>query len=173
MTRPLSRGLDLVENFFAFLSGILLLISVLSVTLEVASRFFFNQSFVFVNELNEYILLFVPFLAAAWLLRQNGHITVDLLDRILPQRALGVLNVLIVIVGFVVSGFLVWYGTQVTLDAYQRDLRSLTVVQFPQAYVFAAIPLGSLLLLLEFIRKGYRLITGAGQEEQRDQALAE
>lgn len=171
--RLLSRGLDLAENTFAFLSGILLLISVLSITLEVASRFFFNVSFVFVNELNEYILLFVPFLAAAWLLRQNGHITVDLFDRVLPQRVLGILDVFIVIVGFVVSGFLVWYGTLVTLDAYQRDLLSLTVVQFPQAYVLAAIPLGSLLLLLEFIRKGYRVITGADQEEQPDQALAE
>lgn len=171
--RLLSKGLDLAENVLAFLSGILLLISVLSVTLEVASRFFFNQSFVFVSELNEYILLFMPFLAAAWLLRQNGHITVDLLDRVLPQRVLTVLNALIVVVGFVVSGFLVWYGTLVTLDAYQRDLLSLTVVQFPQVYVLAVIPLGSLLLLLEFIRKGYRVITGDEQEEQRDQALAE
>lgn len=169
--RLLSKGLDLAENFFAFLSGILLLISVLSVTLEVASRFFFNQSFVFINELNAYILLFVPFLAAAWLLRHNGHITVDLLDRVLPETVLRILDVLIVIVGIVVSGFLVWYGTLVTLDAYQRDLLSLTVVQFPQVYVFAAIPLGSLLLVLEFIRKGYRVITGT--EEERDQALAE
>jgi TRAP-type C4-dicarboxylate transport system permease small subunit len=171
--RLLSKGLDLAENIFAFLSGILLLISVLSVTLEVASRFFFNQSFVFVSELNEYILLFMPFLAAAWLLRQNGHITVDLLDRVLPQRVLTVLNVFIAFVGFVVSGFLVWYGTVVALDAYQRDLLSLTVVQFPQVYVLAVIPLGSLLLLLEFIRKGYRVITGDAQEEQPDQALAE
>lgn len=171
--RLLSKALDLAENILAFLSGILLLVSVLSVTLEVASRFFFNQSFVFVNELNEYILLFMPFLAAAWLLRQNGHITVDLLDRVLPQRVLTVLNVFIVVVGFVVSGFLVWYGTLVTLDAYQRDLLSLTVVQFPQVYVLAVIPLGSLLLLLEFTRKGYRVITGDAQEEQQDQALAE
>lgn len=171
--RLLSRGLDLAENFFAFVSGILLLISVLSVTLEVASRFFFNRSFVFINELNEYILLFLPFLAAAWLLRQNGHITVDLLDRVLSQRVLRAFSILIVIVGFVVSGFLVWYGSLVTLDAYQRNLLSLTVVQFPQVYVFAVIPLGSLLLLLEFIRKGYQVITGTEQEEQRDQALAE
>lgn len=171
--RLLSKGLDLAENLFAFLSGILLLVSVLSVTLEVASRFFFDQSHVSINELNEYILLFVPFLAAAWLLRHNGHITVDLLDRVLPGSVLRALNVFIAIVGVLVSGFLVWYGTLVTLDAYQRELISMTVVQFPQVYVLAVIPLGSLLLVLEFIRKGYRVITGEAQEEQQDPILAE
>lgn len=171
--RLLSKGLDLAENFFAFVSGILLLISVFSVVLEVVSRFFLNRSFVFINELNGYILLFVTFLAAAWLLRQNGHITVDLLDRVLPRRALVTLNFLIAIVGAVVSGILVWYGLMVTLDAYQRNLLSLTVVQFPQVYVLAAIPMGFLLTFLEFIRKGYRVIAGTDSEEQRDQALAE
>jgi len=173
MIRLLSKGLDLTENFFALVSGILLLISVLSVVMEVISRFFLNQSFVFVNELNGYSLLFITFLAAAWLLRQNGHITVDLLDRVLPRRALGVLDFLIVILGVIVSGVLVWYGLVVTLDAYQRNLLSLTVVQFPQAYVFAAIPAGLTLVLLEFVRKGYRIVTGTSPEEERDQALAE
>lgn len=49
----------------------------------------------------------------------------------------------------------------------------MTVVQFPQVYVLAVIPLGSLLLVLEFIRKGYWVITGDAQEEQQGPILAE
>lgn len=173
MLRILSKSLDLSENVFAFLAGVLLLISILSVAFEVASRFLFSRSYAIIGELNAYILLFVTFLAAAWLLRQNGHIVVDLLDRVLPIGPLKIMNVLVILVGLIVTGFLVWYGTVMTIDAYTRNLLSTTIVRFPQVYVLAVIPLGSLLLFLEFIRKGYRLAVGAEAHRSQSTPMAE
>ena len=173
MSRILAKSLDLAENFFAFVGGILLLVSVLSVIFQVISRYFFDESFVFVNELNEYILLYVPFLGAAWLLRQDGHITIDLLEQLLPSGPLKALDLLITGLGVCISAILVWYGTIVTLEAYKQNIESTTVVQFPQVYVLVIIPLGSLLLLLEFLRKGCLIVVDAEQHNQRDGPQAE
>jgi TRAP-type C4-dicarboxylate transport system permease small subunit len=160
MLKKLYRALDIAENAFAFLGCALLLVATGTVVLEVASRYFFQHSFVWVNELNEYILLYIPFLAAAWLLRQNGHITVDILDEKLSPRWRLILDILIACVGIFVSAIFVWYGTAATIDAWERDVRSLTVLKTPQVFVFVIIPAGSLLLLLEFSRKLVNAIRG-------------
>lgn len=171
--RILSKALDLAENAFAFIGGLLLLISVLSIAFEVISRSLINQSYAIVGELNGYILLYVPFLAAAWLLRENGHITVDLLDRVLPSSILKIGDVIIILVGLFTSGTLTWYGIIVVVDAYQSGLVSLTVVEIPQAYILAAIPLGFALLALEFLRHGWRTLVGTKPQESEESAFAE
>ena len=160
MLRKLSKTLDVAENVFAFLGCVLLLVATVTVVLEVTFRYFFQHSFVWVNELNEYILLYIPFLAASWLLRQNGHISVDILDEKLSPRWRFILDILIACIGIFVSAIFIWYGTKVTVDAWVRDVRSLTVMKTPQVFVFFIIPVGSLLLLLEFVRKLLNAIRG-------------
>jgi TRAP-type C4-dicarboxylate transport system permease small subunit len=173
--RLLGRSLDRIENFFAFLGGILLLVAVSSVVFQISARYFFNVSFIWINEINEYILLYVPFLGAAWLLRHNGHVTVDLFAQVLPSRMRRGSNILIAIVGILVSAVLLWYGTVVTLEAYVRGTVSTTPAQIPQVYVMVVIPIGSLLLLLEFVRRLFRSATGVEHEERdgSDGPLAE
>lgn len=154
----LSRVLDYIENVLAYIGGILLAISTITVVMEVISRYLFNYSFLWVNEISEYILLYIPFLGAAWLLRSNGHITVDILEEIMSSRLRYFSDILIAMVGILICIIIVWYGTLTTFDVLYRDVRSLTTLQIPQVYVMAIIPLGTFILMLEFIRKLYRTI---------------
>ncbi len=172
MTRILGKSLDRIEDFFAFLGGVLLVVAVCSVVFQVIARYFFGLTFIWINEGNEYILLYVPFLGAAWLLRHNGHVTVDLVVRVLPPRIKKASNVLVAVLGIIVSSVLVWYGTSVTMEAYTRGTVSTTSTQLPLVYLLVVIPVGSLLLLLEFIRKAFHGATGAEQDEY-DRPLAE
>ncbi len=155
MTRILGKSLDRIENFFAFLGGVLLVIAVSSVVFQVIARYFFGLTFIWINEVNEYILLYVPFLGAAWLLRYNGHVTVDLIVRVLPPRIKKASNILVAVLGGIVSAVLVWYGTLVTIEAYARGTVSTTSTQIPLVYLLVIIPVGSLILLLEFFRRGF------------------
>ncbi len=172
MVRILGKSLDRIEDFFAFLGGILLVVAVFSVAFQIIARYFFGLSFIWINEVNEYILLYVPFLGAAWLLRHNGHVTVDLIVRVLPPRIKKASNILVAVLGGIVSAVLVWYGTLVTLEAYTRGTVSTTATQIPQVYLLVIIPVGSLLLLLEFIRRGFKSATGEEHDEY-DRPLAE
>ncbi|WP_041965091.1 TRAP transporter small permease [Mesobacillus selenatarsenatis] len=158
MLHRLSRVLDFTENVLAYIGGILLAISTITVVMEVISRYLFNYSFLWVNEISEYILLYIPFLGGAWLLRSNGHITVDILEELMSSRLRFLSDILIAIVGILICIIIVWYGTLTTFDVLYRDVRSLTTLQIPQVYVMAIIPLGTFILMLEFIRKLYRTI---------------
>lgn len=159
MLDKLSNGLDYIENVLACIGGILLAIATITVVMEVVTRYFFNYSFMWVNEISEYILLYIPFLGAAWLLRSNGHITVDIVEELLSFRMRYVSNIFIALVGIFISIIFVWYGAITTADVINRDIRSLTVLQTPQVYVVIVIPVGAFILMLEFIRKLHRTIT--------------
>ncbi len=172
MMRILGKSLDRIEDLFAFLGGVLLVVAVFSVAFQIIARYFFNLSFIWINEVNEYILLYVPFLGAAWLLRHNGHVTVDLVVRVLPPRIKKASNILVAALGAVVSAVLAWYGALVTIEAYTRGTVSTTATQIPQVYLLVIIPVGSLLLLLEFIRRGFKSATGEEHDEY-DRPLAE
>lgn len=158
MLGKFSNGLDNLENVFAAIGGMLLIFNSLSVVVEVLLRYFFNISFFWVIEINEYILLYLPFLGAAWLLRSNGHITVDLLTDVLNFKMIKLLDVLIAIIGIIVSVVFVWFGSVETMELLEKGSRSSTVLEFPTAIVAAIIPLGSIVLLLEFVRKFYNSI---------------
>jgi C4-dicarboxylate transporter DctQ subunit len=146
---------DGILNVFALLSALLLAFIMLSICLEVVMRYFLNRPLVWVIEMSEYALLYITFLGTAWLLRREGHVTVDvLLVRLNPksQAALGLFSS---IIGIAISLVLIWYGSEVTWDHYQRGIFKPTVLQFPTAPILAIIPIGSMILAMQFIRRGY------------------
>ena len=146
---------DGILNVFAFLSALLLAFIMLSICLEVIMRYFLNRPLVWVIEMSEYALLYITFLGTAWLLRREGHVTVDiLLARLNPknQAALGFLSS---IIGIIISLILIWYGSEVAWDHHQRGVFKPTVLQFPTAPVLAIIPIGSVILAMQFIRRGH------------------
>jgi TRAP-type C4-dicarboxylate transport system permease small subunit len=126
------------------------------VTLEVISRSFFNHSFIWVNEITEYILLYIPFFCGAWLLRHNGHIVLDLIDLFQSQKINRFIQLFVPIIGIVVCIVLVYFGATSTIDLYERNVTSITPLRFPMAFVYFIIPIGSLIMLFEFIRKLYQ-----------------
>lgn len=152
------RILTWIENVFATIGGILLLFTTFVVTLEVVSRTFFGYSFLWVNEITEYILLYIPFFCGAWLLRHNGHIVLDLIDLFNSKKINRFIQIFVPITGIIVCLVLVFYGTTSTIDLYGRHVTSITPLAFPMAFVYFIIPLGSLIMLFEFIRNLYGVL---------------
>ena len=61
-----------IVDLGAILAGVLLIFLMLSVTLEVGLRYFLGRPTSWVVEICGYTLLYIPFLAAAWVLRTDG-----------------------------------------------------------------------------------------------------
>ncbi len=151
--------LDRIINAFAFTAGLLLSFILLSVCLEVVMRYFFNRPLQWVIELTEYALLYITFLGTAWLLRREGHITVDVILNRLGPRTRNFLGIFSSVIGIVISVCLFWYGFEVAWDHFQRGIYNPTVLEFPKAPIIAIIPIGSLMLLCQFVRRGYGFLT--------------
>lgn len=154
----LDKTLDKVENYLAVIAGVLMLFSLFSIMLEVVFRYLFGSSFIWVQEYNEYLLLYIPFLSGAWLLRNNDHVVVNLIDNILEKRSSVILNAIVAILGAISMIIIVYYSTIVTLDILERGVTSTTVLRTPQMYVYIIIPIGSCVMLLEFIRQLFKEI---------------
>lgn len=167
VARSADRVLYLLEVLFAGVAALLVATGVMSVVFEVTARAVADRSFPLVLDLNAIFVLYVPFLAGAYVLRRGGHITVDLL----VPRAGGILrrvaDSFVALVGIAVSAVLTWFGAILTLEAYRRGLSTLGIVRIPEWCVIGAIPLGGVLFTLEFLRQFLHAITGRPVEAVR------
>ncbi len=149
-------------------AGVLLICAMLSVCLDVVLRHFFDSPLAWVLQFCEYVLLYASFLGAAYVLKHDGHINVDLLVGQFEPRTRVWFNVFSATVGLLVMAIITYVGYQVTVDYYVRGVPTLGSVRIPEFLVFLVIPLGSGLFALEFARKLYGHVTAAVNRPSQD-----
>lgn len=161
---------DRVVGSLAVLGAVLIIIAMLIVTLEVVMRYLLHNPQVWVVETTEYILVWFTFLGAAWILKQEGHVKVEILLSRLSPRTQAVLGIITSIIGAALCSILVVYGTQVVWDSFQKNILLPTMLQLPRAPLFIIIPIGSFLLVIQFLRRSYGYLgswqTLSGKEQE-------
>lgn len=151
---------DRIMNIMMFLAGIILIFIMLSVGLEVVLRTFFNRPQIWVTEVTEVMLLYITFLGSAWLLREGGHVKVDIILNHLKPKTIAFLGIISSIIGIFVSITLTVFGFSVTLDYLHRGIYTPTAMEIPVSAIIVVIPIGGLMLFLQFIRRTGKFITG-------------
>ena len=144
---------DRLLDICAWIGCALLAFQVVSVSVEIICRYFFDISFSVITPLNEWSLVYLTFVGVAWLQREGGHTRDDSIVMLLPRWV----NVAAQWLGFALAlatcALLTWYGTLVTWDNYEKmtyDFFKLREV--PIFVVYLIIPIGSLLWLIQLLR---------------------
>ncbi|ODU09588.1 MAG: hypothetical protein ABS84_07425 [Rubrivivax sp. SCN 71-131] len=104
-------------------------------------------------EMVEYALFGATFLAAPWLLRENGHVQVDFLVTALPPRIGAAVRRFGDAVGLLVCTVLFVYAVRVTWGAFKAGNIVLKTMIFPEWWLYAVIAASMALLALEFARR--------------------
>src|SRR5207248_4483757 len=99
----------------AGLAGLLMVAMMTTIFIDVALRNLGYQSSAHFFTFTEYALLAVPCLGAPWLVREKGHIFVEILFMYLGPRPRVVLRYGIGILCVMVCMVLAWYGGVVTV----------------------------------------------------------
>ncbi len=146
------RWLSACEDALAALGAAIFVFITLSICAEVVLRYGFNSPLSWVVEVSEYALLWMTFLATSWVLREGGHVRVDILMQLLSPAALRVCGLLSAASGIVASLVLVGFGIHATWIAYLRGSYTSTGLDIPTWMVLIVIPLGGAPLLLRFLR---------------------
>jgi len=146
---------DRTIDILAWLASGLLLFATLSICLDVIFRYFLNRPLIWVLEISEYILLWITFLGAAWLLKIEGHVKVDIVLNQLKAKNQALLNTITSVTGAMMCLALTWYGVLATWDFFQRGHYDPTILQPPTFILIAIIPAGSFLLFIQFLRRAY------------------
>jgi TRAP-type C4-dicarboxylate transport system permease small subunit len=158
---------DRVVDGMIFLAGIILVFIMLSVCMEVILRYFLNRPQMWVTEVTEVLLLYITFLGTTWLLRQEGHVKVDIILNRLKPKTLAFLGIFSSAIGIFVSITLTVSGFQLTWDYVQRGIYTPTAMEIPVSIIIVIIPIGSLMLLVQFIRRGWLHVAGLVIETQK------
>lgn len=138
--------------------ALILLLAAMSVIIftNVALRYLTDESIEWAEEVARHLMIWLTFLGAGPVLRYGGHIAVENLQDALPRTLAIGLRVLIALLVLGFAGFMIWYGL-IYLDRTQYQTTAATQISF--AYIYAAMPIGGVLLLIHalLIGRGYLL----------------
>ncbi|MCF8063091.1 MAG: TRAP transporter small permease [Deltaproteobacteria bacterium] len=154
--RKLDRFVEYVIDGMAVLAGLGILFVMFSIFYEVVVRYFHLQPPTWVNEVTEYLLLYITFLGAPWVLKEDGHVRVDIVVGRLRWKTQKLFDLGTSLAGMGICGVLVWYGTKTAWELYQRGIPVIKTLAVPKVFLVGIIPVGSLLLIAEFFRRARR-----------------
>lgn len=136
-----------------WIAGALLIFSTVGTCVDVILRYWFNRPIHWMLEITEYIMLYIPFLGAAWVLKEDGHIRVDILVNHFSDRTRGWLNLITSGVGGLVMLTYTVFGGQVTVDYCKRGIPSLESLKTPMFLILMIIPIGGFFFTTQFFRQ--------------------
>src|SRR5690606_23618958 len=82
--------------------------------------------------LTEYSLLYLTMLAAPWLVREKGHVYIELLTAALSPRARFWLTRVVYALCVLTCGLIFWFGLEVTIVHYQREVIDVRSFDMPR-----------------------------------------
>jgi TRAP-type C4-dicarboxylate transport system permease small subunit len=146
---------DKVLNIFAFLAGLMVIFMVLAIPYSVIMRYFFLKPPEWVIQTCEYMLLWLTFLASAWLLRDEGHVSVDFLTTRAKPETRRILRMITSAIGAIICLILTWFAWENTWENFASGTLDVRAVFILKAPFISIIAVGSSLLSIQFIRKFY------------------
>lgn len=148
MARIYHRLLDLT----GLVCGLLIIALMLGVSADVAVRSFTGRPILWMFEITEYTLLFIPCIGMAWLAREHGHVAITSFVSGMPaglRRALAVSTLLLC--AAVCALVAAWSGV-VLRQSLARGTAVGMMLRIPEWRVFWVLPFGFGLAAIEFVR---------------------
>jgi len=169
----LGRAFDHIMVALAWVAGGFVVFMWLSINYEVVMRYFLGNPTSWVSDFSLYFMVYITMLGAAWLLKKDGHVKIEILVTRMSRGTRRVMKAIASLVGAVVSGLMFWYSFQMTLDAFQMKSVFFHAVIVPRWIVFWVIPTGFLLLSIQFLRNMYHEISrdGATQRDSPERTM--
>lgn len=136
----------------AGIAGVMLVWLMVSVVLSVVMRNAGVQPFAWLFTSTEYAILYLTMLGAPWLVREKGHVHIELVTAALPPRARRVISRSVAAACVVVCLILAWKGAELVLTNIQRNDFDVRAYYFPRWILSLAFPVCFGLMAVEFAR---------------------
>ncbi len=146
---------DQIMNYSVIIAAVILIFVILSVSAEVVLRYFLGRPTVWVVEIAGYSLLYITFLVVAWVQKRQKHVKMDLVFNRLNPKVRVIVNLFTSIISTIICFILTLYGAKVTFYFFKAGYPTPTPLRIPKFIIVFIIFLGSLLLLIQFIRTTY------------------
>ena len=132
----------------AGIAGGMLVWLMISVIVSVVMRNSGLQPFAWLFTSSEYAILYMTMLGAPWLVREKGHVHIELVTAALPAAASRCVALACVIVGAILA----WKGAEMFLTNIERNDLDVRAYYFPKWALSITFPISFGLMAIEFGR---------------------
>ncbi|MEM6986135.1 MAG: TRAP transporter small permease [Pseudomonadota bacterium] len=146
------RAYDTLLYAMAIIAGATLVWLMVSTILSVAMRNAGIQPFAWLFTSAEYGLLYMTMLGAPWLVREKGHVHIELVTAMLPEQLRRGLSRLIALSCVLVCAVLAWKGYELMATNIARADFDVRAYYFPRWLLTISFPLSFGLMAIEFAR---------------------
>jgi len=143
---------DRLIDAVGVLAGFLLCALVVLVCADVAARYTKLFPIPWAFEVAQYMLYATTFLGAPWVLRERGHISVDIAVDLLPARARAGLERITNVLGTAVCVVLLYLFVRLAIRSWSQGTMVYETLIFPEWILFTVAPVAFLLLVALFVR---------------------
>jgi len=147
-----SKGLSFLVNFCAVTAGATLVWLMVSVITSVLMRNSGLQPFAWLFTSAEYGLLYMTMLGSPWLVREKGHVHIELVTAALPDKARRIVSRIVAIACVSVCVILAWKGVELFLKNIDRGDYDTRAYYYPRWMLTIAFPVSFGLMAIEFSR---------------------
>lgn len=134
----------------------------LFVVLQVVCRYALGTPLTWSEELARYLQIWMVMLGSAVMMRKGGHLAIDLVTASLPKKVKRGTDFIVFATIIVFFGIVCYEGIFLTINAARQTSPAMNM---PMSYVYASLPVGSALILMETVIRFIRFIrTGSPNE---------
>ena len=150
--------MDTFERRFVAANRWLLIVLLAAMSLivfaNVALRYLTSSSIEWAEEVARHMMIWLTITGAGLVLRYGGHIAVDNLQDALPAPAAMAVRAVVAALLFALFVVMVWHGGSYVQRAM---FQTTAATQIAFGYIYAAMPLGGVLLIVHFllVLRGY------------------
>jgi TRAP-type C4-dicarboxylate transport system permease small subunit len=149
---------DRAITMMMIVSSVLILLDALFVTIDVLMRYAFSITYIGIFELTEYSLLWMTFMGAAYIMRNNGHVRVDAVTNLLNPKNGAILNIIASVISLFILMVVTFYSAKLTLHDFQTGFTLSGILRPVKWPIEIIIPIGFFMLFLQVLKNTYRQV---------------
>ena len=155
----LGRWVNKIFTGMAVLAGLIVGLMFVSVTVEVILRYLFNKPTGWMEDFASIGLLYMTFLAGAWVLMCDRHTKIEIVLVQLSANGQRILNIVTSLIGAAVTAILFWFSIDQTISSIKLDELALFSRLYPAWPFYVSTLIGSFFLSIGFILKAWLYYT--------------
>lgn len=151
--------LNKLLNLDYVIAGVALIILVLVTFVGVIMRYFLGSPLIWGEEIQLLCFVWIVFFGAGAAFRTGSHVAIDVLVDLLPEK----LKKIVEMLGSVVVLIVLLYLLNKSLPLIYQHIstaRTTNILKLPYSVIYSALPIGCILMIINFLLKIYQLMKG-------------
>lgn len=159
------KFLDWVNRTTAVIGGVMIVVIGLLATMEGILRGFFSNPTFWSLDISQFLLIWTIFLGTACAFQDKSHVSVDMVKEFVGQHWGSQARRVLIIIGYIFALVFIlvlgWDSYALIVDALELEILTMGNVQIPIVYLYTAMLVGSVLMIITVICIILDLVSGS------------